>query len=124
MKKRSILIVDQDERVRDFLRSTLKLQGFSITLAKSSEESIDIVKSKAVDLSIIDINVPRLDGINTLKVINRMTKSLPCIFTSAWISSDLILRAFLSGAYTILLKPLDEYIINFTIERLIKKHNL
>jgi len=62
-----IMVVDDEERLRDLLFDVLTDSGFKVTLASDGQESLDRMQDRRFDLVITDINMPRLDGIGLLK---------------------------------------------------------
>lgn len=81
-KKKSILVVDDEKDIRDVIEIYLMNEGFEVVTACDGLEALEKLKSEAVDLIILDIMMPKLDGIRTcLKI--REEKKMPIIMLSA-----------------------------------------
>jgi len=81
MQKR-ILLVEDDETIREMVDKFLTMEGFAITPVTNGEEAVQICLSKTFDLVILDIMMPKLDGLEVLKII-REKEALPIIMMSA-----------------------------------------
>ncbi|TCK93169.1 two-component system response regulator VicR [Natranaerovirga hydrolytica] len=66
-----MLIVDDEKAIVDILKFNLKREGFSVTVAYDGEEAIEAVKRKEPDLILLDIMMPKLDGLQTCKIIRK-----------------------------------------------------
>lgn len=81
-KKKSILVVDDEKDIRDVIEIYLMNEGFEVVTACDGLEALEKLKSEAIDLIILDIMMPKLDGIRTcLKI--REEKKMPIIMLSA-----------------------------------------
>lgn len=82
MQQRTVLIVDDDKEIRDAIEIYLKHEGISVLKAKDGLEALEMLESSEVHLIILDIMMPRLDGITaTFKI--RETRNLPILMLSA-----------------------------------------
>lgn len=82
MKRFRILIVDDDERIINFLRAKLKASGYEVLTAGNGLEAIDQVQGQDPDLVVLDLLMPKMDGFETLKQL-RSYSSVPVIILSA-----------------------------------------
>lgn len=82
MGKQTILIVDDEKEIRDLIEIYLKNEGYTVLHAEHGEEALQIIKKKEVDLIILDVMMPQLDGIETCMKL-REEKSMPIIMLSA-----------------------------------------
>src|SRR4030065_1349631 len=81
MLKEKILVADDEQSMREFLEIMLKKEGYKISLAPNGEEVIKLVEKDIFDLILMDIRMPRLDGISTLKKIKAISpKKIVIIF--------------------------------------------
>ncbi len=74
-----ILIVDDEEVLRDVLEVVLRREGFDVVMAASGEEALNLLDGEEVDLVILDIMLPGISGIDTLRAI-RIASLLPMMF--------------------------------------------
>src|SRR5271157_3449620 len=80
--KFSILLVDDEERIRNFLNIKLKLMGYGVTLARNGVEALEQVRCQEPDLIVLDVIMPKKDGFETLKEL-RSFSSVPVIMLTA-----------------------------------------
>jgi len=101
----TILIVDDEEVIRDFFKRTLT--EYRVLTAASGEEAIYIVKKDRPDLVLLDIRMPGIDGIETLRQIKSIDKSIAVIMLSAHGTLKTSIEAARLGAYDSIAKPFD-----------------
>lgn len=102
---KTVLIVDDEEVIRDFFAHTLL--EYRIITAASGEEAIDMVKKDRPDLVLLDIKMPGIDGIETLRRIKEIDRGIVVIMLSAHGTLETNLEAARLGAYTSIAKPFD-----------------
>jgi DNA-binding response OmpR family regulator len=84
MSKKVLLVVDDEENIRLLYKEELSEEGYDVMLAESGSEAIKIVKENNVDLVILDIKMPKIDGIETLRQIKEEKRDLPVVLCSAY----------------------------------------
>lgn len=105
-KKPVILIVDDDRFTRESLY--LEMKGhYSIFMAGCAEEALDFLSKHRVSVILLDIRLPRMDGITALKEIKRKYSETDVIMISAIKEHDMIIKAIKAGAYHYFTKDLD-----------------
>ena len=82
MKRFTILLVDDEERILNFLKTKLKLLGYEVILAANGIEALEQVQGQEPDLVVLDVVMPKMDGFQALKEI-RSVSSVPVIMLSA-----------------------------------------
>jgi two-component system KDP operon response regulator KdpE len=82
MNKYNVLIVDDEKPIRDFIRKNLDVRGYSTLVASNGLEALAAFNTNTVDLVILDIMMPRMDGLETIRRI-RQVSSTPIIILSA-----------------------------------------
>ena len=103
-----ILIVDDDELSREFMRTILRAEGCVVTMAESGGPALEILKSGTVDLVLLDINMPGVDGFEVLsRLKNEGGADASIIMTSARNDLETVMRCVDLGADSYLLKPVD-----------------
>jgi CheY-like chemotaxis protein len=75
----SLLITDDDLGFRETLRGVLEPQGFRTLMAESGEQALDVVRHQEVHLVLLDMHMPRLSGLETLRLVKQIKAILPCI---------------------------------------------
>ena len=104
MEKNSILIVDDDQDIVRFVNANLMQEGFKVLSAHNGEEAIEIINNSSIQLAILDIMMPQMDGIELCRRI-REKHSLPIIFLSAKSSDVDKVVGFSTGADDYIVKP-------------------
>ncbi len=102
---KTVLIVDDDETIRDYFERALK--EYKVLKASSGEEALEIIQKERIDLVLLDIRMPGIDGIETLKRIREINKHIQVIMLSAYGTLETNLEAARLGAYTSIAKPFD-----------------
>ncbi|MHB1035779.1 MAG: response regulator [Pirellulales bacterium] len=101
----SILITDDDPGFRETLQGVFEPEGFRTILADSGEEALEIVRSQEVHLVLLDMHMPKLTGLETLRLVKQIKALLPCILLSAHLDEMTIRQAQLAQAFSVLSKP-------------------
>ncbi|MCX6065884.1 MAG: response regulator transcription factor, partial [Chloroflexi bacterium] len=99
-----VLIVDDEKPLRDFVRRNLEVRGFNTLTASNGLEALTIFESQDIDLVILDIMMPQLDGFDTTRRI-RQISSVPIIILTALGEQDDKIKAFDLGVDDYLTKP-------------------
>src|SRR6186997_336379 len=94
-----VLIVDVVEVLRDVLEVVLRREGFEIVSASTGEEALSLLDGEEVDLVILDVMLPGISGIDTLRAIRISNPNLPVIVITAFSSIDGAIEAMKQGAY-------------------------
>ncbi len=105
--RQTILIVDDEESILQSLGGVLSDEGYEITSARSGEEALRICEDQEPDLILLDIWLPRMDGIEALEGIREMNGLIPVIMISGHGSIETAVRATRLGAFDYLEKPLS-----------------
>lgn len=84
MAKKRILVVDDEEELLKAMRIRLASWGYDILTASNGKDAIQLVKKKLPDAVILDIMMPEMDGIETLRRIRRFNKKLPVLMLTAY----------------------------------------
>jgi len=102
---KTVLIVDDDVMIQNYFERAL--QEYTVIKTSSGEEALKIVEKDKPDLVLLDIRMPGIDGVETLKRIKKINSRLPVIMLSAYGTLQTNLEAARLGAYTSLAKPFD-----------------
>jgi len=102
-----VLITDDDAPLRETLRDALESQGFRTCLAGNGEQALQIVRSNPVHLAILDVHMPRLTGLETIRQMRELGLELPCILISANLDEQLRREAETARVFSLLSKPVS-----------------
>src|SRR5438132_13298045 len=101
----TILVVDDEEIMREILEALLVREGYDVRLASSGEEGLELARALPVDAALVDIMMPGIDGIATLDELKRIDEDLAVIIITAYASVGSALAAMKSGAFDYITKP-------------------
>lgn len=116
MEKR-ILIVDDEERIVQSIAGVLEDEGFRVTTARSGEEAIGIFGKEAPDVTLLDIWMPGMDGIEVLRRLKWMSPDCQVIMVSGHATISTAMAAVKLGAFDFIEKPLSLDVLLMTIRR-------
>jgi len=116
-----ILVVDDDPDIRELLSDRLQLMQLDATCAADGQEALDLLRQEAPPLTLLDLQLPRLSGMEVLEAIRREGFDTTVIVITASGTVERAVEAMRAGAYDFLPKPLDpahlEVVINKALER-------
>ncbi|MCR6513859.1 MAG: response regulator transcription factor [Clostridium chrysemydis] len=101
---KNILVVDDDKDIRELVEAYLKAEGYIVDKASDGEEALSLIEEKAYDLVILDIMMPKIDGIETLIRIRKKHK-MPVIFLTAKNDEIDMVKGLTLGADDYIAKP-------------------
>ena len=109
----SILVIDDEEIMREILEALLTREGYSVRLAASAAEGLELAKSAPYDAAIVDVMMPGMDGIAALEELKKIDEELPVLMITAFASVETAISAMKSGAFDYITKPFknDEVLI-------------
>jgi YesN/AraC family two-component response regulator len=115
--RRSILICDDEEGIRESLKLILE-KDHDLAFAESGDDAIQKIKAKPIDIVILDVKMPKKDGLATLKEIRKINPSLKVIIATGYKSADIAQEALQLGASDYIIKPFNRDVIKKTVEKL------
>ena len=102
-----ILIIDDDDQLRISFSKLLTEENYDVVSAASGEAGLEIVNTTSLDLVILDVRLPGMNGLETFKEIKKIDATLPTIIVTAFGTTDTAIEATKAGAFDYLLKPFD-----------------
>ncbi len=103
----TILVIDDDDQLRISFSKLLKEERYAVISAASGEAGIEIVKENRLDLVLLDMRLPGINGMETFKRIKKIDSKLPVIIMTAYGTTQIAIEATKMGAYDYVLKPFD-----------------
>ena len=113
----TILITDDDRGVREALRDIVEAKGFRPVLAADGEEALEIVQAEPIHLALIDLNMPKLTGLETLQLVRQINALLPAILITADATLEVMRRAFEAQFFSVVPKPVNANVVVKTVVR-------
>jgi len=107
MQEIRMLLVDDEDDFRITLTKRLKLRKVNITDVASGNEAIEMVKQNSFDVAVIDVKMPGMDGIETLKQIKQIEPLIEIVMLTGHASIESGMEAMKLGAYDYVMKPCD-----------------
>jgi DNA-binding NtrC family response regulator len=101
----SLLITDDDRDFRETLRSAFEQRGFETILAADGEEALEIVHTRPVHILLLDMYMPRLTGLETIRRLKQRTPPLPTILMSSALDARIQQEAEEEHVFSVLPKP-------------------
>jgi DNA-binding NtrC family response regulator len=105
MSGQSILVVDDEEVMRDVLNSLLTEAGFKVTLAEDGAEGLALARRHGFDAAIVDVMLPDMGGIDVLEELKKIDAELVVMMITAYASVETALSAMKKGAFDYVAKP-------------------
>src|SRR5688500_6406467 len=109
----TILVIDDEEIMREILEALLAREGYDVRLASSGEEGLDLARGAMFDAAIVDVMMPGMDGIATLDELKKLDDELPVLMITAFASVENAIGAMKRGAFDYITKPFknDEVLV-------------
>jgi len=120
----SILVVDDEKGIRDFLEITLRKEGYAVTLASNGEEAIALCQERSFDIILADIRMPKGDGQMVLKQVKKIWPETIIILITAYGSLESAVEAMKEGAYDYLSKPFDVNEVKALLKNALRSRDL
>lgn len=117
----SLLLADDNDSLRETLSLFFTSQGFQVFTAGTGIEAVKIARNEDISFSIMDINMPGLNGIEAFRCISNEIKQMPCIFMSGDTSLEVMQNALNVGGFTFISKPIQMELMRKSVNRLIFK---
>ncbi|MGD2174301.1 MAG: response regulator [Candidatus Brocadiaceae bacterium] len=118
-RARDILVVDDEEPVRDFVRRVLEREGHSVTTASDGAEALELMQDHNPDCVLLDLRMPGMGGPETLKRIREGWGALPVVILTGYPEIALMHRALQYAPITLLAKPVTRDQIVEAVENLL-----
>jgi two-component system, NtrC family, nitrogen regulation response regulator NtrX len=124
MAKATVMIVDDEEGIRETLSGIFEDEGYECITASSGEEALKKVKETVPDLVLLDVWLTGIDGIQTLQELKASSPDIPVIIISGHANIEIAVKATKMGAYDLLEKPLSMEKVLLAVDRALEKRSL
>jgi CheY-like chemotaxis protein len=107
-EKISVLVVDDEKLVRDFLRHLLEFEGLQVTVVNDGYQALELVEKEEIDLAFLDIRMPRMNGLETYSRLKAIQPELSVIFMTGYALEEALLYKTKQPGIALLRKPFDD----------------
>jgi len=116
-----ILLVDDEESIRNMMRMTLELDGFHVLMAEDGPTALDVFKRESPEIVLLDVRMPGMDGVEVLSRIKEMNRDAEVIIISGHGDMDMVLECLRKEASNFLTKPVREELLSLSLKRSLEK---
>lgn len=124
MEKASVLIVDDEAIMRESLSAWLEEEGFAVHAEAEALAAIHYVEEHPVDVAVVDIKMPGMDGVTLLKKLHELRYDLPVVMITAHATVESAIQSMKEGAYDYLMKPFPPEKLTNVIRRVVEHRRL
>jgi excisionase family DNA binding protein len=118
-RRSTILVVDDETAIPELMVVALATTSREVLTAGSGEEALAIVQRSDVDLVVLDLVMPGMNGVDTFRAIHSLHPALPVMIVTGYPDSDLMAKALEIGPFTMISKPVDLAQIQKTVDRIV-----
>ncbi len=116
-----ILVVDDDRSTRLLMQAVLEAERYTVTLAANGLEALDVLEKQHVDLIVLDVMMPQMDGYEFTRTLRSAQNDLPVLMVSAKQMPSDIKQGFIAGTDDFMVKPVDEEELLLRIRALLRR---
>ena len=116
-----ILVVDDDKNIRRLIQALLEAENYTVTTAENGIEALNVFEKEHIDLAVVDIMMPKMDGYEFTKLLRDQNNNLPILMVSAKQEADDRHKGFKMGTDDYITKPIDEEEMILRIKALLRR---
>lgn len=116
-----IMVVDDDKNTRTLLKAVLEAENYTVFTAENGEDALSVMDTKHIDLVVLDIMMPKMDGYQFTKALRECNNNLPILMVSAKQLPSDKKHGFLVGTDDYMTKPIDEEEMLWRIKALLRR---
>jgi len=124
MENVKVLIIEDNEDLSFTIGNVLKKSGYKIKRVSTGEEGLSIMKKELIDLVLLDINLPKMNGIKVLQTIKDVNPDILVIMMTALTDAKPAIEALKMGAYDYLMKPFELDEMKLVVKKALETHEL
>ena len=121
--KSNILVVDDEPVARQSLTDILKLEGYLVVSAPNGQAAVEHVRTHAVDLMVVDLKMPGMDGLEVIQVVNQSSPDTEIILLTAHGSIETAIQALRLRVHDYLLKPASPVQVLASVKKGLERRN-
>jgi DNA-binding NtrC family response regulator len=119
--EKTVLVADDDQRICKFLGNLLSERGYTVSVAYDGEEALGLIEKDPPDVALIDLKMPKIDGLELLKILQEKWPGIVSIMITAHGTLDSAIEATKLGVYEYIKKPCANDQIVSAVERAFEK---
>jgi DNA-binding NtrC family response regulator len=119
-----ILVVDDEEIVRESLSAWLQADGYTLEVAQDGPTALELVKAQPYAIMLVDLKMPGMDGLTVLDNVRKLRPEIALVIMTAYATVDTAVQAIKNGAYDYLVKPFDPEELSLMIEKIAAQQEL
>ena len=119
-----VLVIDDDQSLREFLAITLSRDGFEVETAASGPEGLKVLAETPIDLALVDLKMPGMDGLETLRRIKEANETVSVVIVTAFSTTETAIQALKEGAYDYLIKPFKVDELKLVVRKALEERRL
>ena len=119
-----VLVVDDEQQVRDLLNTFLKREGYEVVVASNGEEAMELAEAENPHVILLDVNMPGIDGIEVCNRLKAKEKTRPIPIIIVTVHEDRNVEAFLEGADDFVTKPFNTVEFSFRVRSMLRIRHL
>lgn len=122
--KSNILVVDDEPVARQSLTDILKLEGHNVSSAPNGQAAVEYVRTHPIDLMIVDLRMPGMDGLEVVQVVNQISPETEVILLTAFGSTETAIQALRLRIHDYLLKPASPTQVLASVKKGLARHEV
>lgn len=124
MAKATILVIDDETLMREYVQEALVRAGHEVTVASSGREGIQLAESKTFDVVVTDLKMQPVDGIEVLRNVRALSPATACIIMTAYGAVETAVTALKEGAFDYIMKPFTPDELELAVSRALERERI
>jgi len=124
LDEKTILVVDDNEGIRDALIKILKKEGFGVLAAGDGEEAVKILQKNEIAVVLSDLKMPKVDGVELLKITKTISPDIEVILITGHGTVEVAVEVMKDGAFDFIQKPFNKVTVLKTVRKALEKRSL
>ncbi len=116
-----ILVIDDDKNIRRLIQALLEAENYTVSTAENGLDALTILEKEHIDLAVVDIMMPKMNGYEFTKILRDTNNNLPILMVSAKQDPDDRHKGFIVGTDDYITKPIDEEEMLLRIKALLRR---
>jgi signal transduction histidine kinase len=124
MDKPRILVIDDEQGIREGSKRALSALGYEVDTAENGEQGLELVQKSVYDMVLLDVMMPGISGIDLIEKIHEVEADTVCIIITGYATVEMAVRAIKQGAYDFLTKPFTVDDLRLVVEQGLERRRL